>query len=393
MADEQEICPVSKYEAIIESPDDSTGPLTFGIELEFLVAFLDWEPDPHPQEERRLLRAEDRLSAPRSAIDHELLHVLEPSHNVSCRLESSDTHCGTQGVLIQYNQWRIDGDGSLSTDDYFAGYRFLGREITSEVMRADEPIAYTEKITDVCRAIRQMRVHINETAGMHVHVGRGEESFSLLTMKKLATIIWLTEKMLLGLHHPSRKESIYCILLRDESLLRIKAADTNSISNNILRIAREERMDEFIPRPASLEATKTIEELAGLMSAPDNPDLSRGAMSFTRFLPAAPGVGNIHTIEFRQMAGSLDPGPIIHWAKVCMAIVDFARLSTAPRYKELIARIIEEEATFTGLDLLSELDLPEEEQYFRGKMMDYSRGNLEFYEGERPGCPFLSTLE
>ncbi|KAI1458697.1 putative amidoligase enzyme-domain-containing protein [Annulohypoxylon moriforme] len=376
---------ITKYDKIIESPDDSKGALTFGIELEFLVPFLKrGECDPFPHEKRPLFKFENYFEA-----DALILNVLENACDLPLRHEISDQYRSPHHSVVLYDAWRLVKDSSVRFQKSdWKYYTWAGREITSVVMGSDDPKAYTEKITKICRAIRQLRVHLNLATSVHVHVGLGDEPFSLLTIKKFITLILLVDDMLMGLHHPKRRESRYCYLVSRCSAVSKLEPNRSKDYDDLMKRSLEQRMGEFIPEgpmtKQALQATKSIQELAFMMDDPDNIGYYRGSVSFARFLPEEGVGGNTQTIEFRQMAGCLDPDQIIHWVKVCVALVDFARLADAERYKSLLEKLMAKKSTFSAFDLLLELGLGEEEKHFRAQVKGYE-SNLDFYPGESSG--------
>ncbi|KAI1141683.1 putative amidoligase enzyme-domain-containing protein [Hypoxylon sp. FL0543] len=367
--------PVSKYDEIIESPDDSSGPLTFGIELEFLFPVLRKDcNDPHPSDNRQVHRfiGYDEISL-------QFVAILERACDIRFRLAKDDVFREPHGNVVLYDKWRLTNDNSVrfrkrSPEEYI----WNGREITSVIMRADDPAVYVKRITDVCHAIRQARVHLNQSTSVHVHVGRGEESFSLLTMKKASTLIWLVDEMLMQLHHPCRRESTHCRPLSNFSALGALTPREVIEGGNLLSESQAEQMQQFVPTTfpskKTLQASKRIGELVDLMCNLQEPRLYRGSVGFTRFLPAGKTGGNTHTFEFRQMAGCLDPAPIIHW------------------FKDLLFKVLTGGSTFTAFDLLLELNLVEEERYFRSAVERYNT-SLEFYVGENSGCLFVPQSE
>ncbi|KAI2468664.1 putative amidoligase enzyme-domain-containing protein [Annulohypoxylon bovei var. microspora] len=385
--------PITKYSEIIASPDDSNGNLTFGIELEFLVPSLKKEAsDPYPLETRPLFQWTNY-----SAHDTAVLEALEKACGFRFRLDHNDVFRLPYNSIIRYDMWRLTRDSSVKFGNIDPKeYIWTGREVTSEVMRSDEPRVYTEKITDVCRGIRQLRVHLNKTTSVHVHVGLGDEPFSLITMKKAIGLILLVDDMLMGLHHPGRRESYHCRLVSQCSKLALWEPESSLEAESFLEDALEQGMDEFVPRihltEQTLQATTGMEELALLMEGADESGHARGSVAFNRFLPADEIGGNTQTFEFRQMAGCLDPGQIIHWVKVCMAIIDFARLSEAEQYKDLLHKLLVGESTFSAFDLLLELGLVEEETHFRSRVEEYGV-NLDYYPGESSGELFVPKLE
>lgn len=248
--------PISKYDEIIESPNDSSGPLTFGIELEFLVPYLKKGiEDPDPQDKRPPITYRRRDDLP-----PQFLAALKAS------APEIPFRCGVQEAGAEndgppnYDEWRFLRDSSVRFGRTSEIYQWSGREITSVVMRADDPDFYTKSITSVCRAIRSTRVHLNASTSVHVHVGRGEESFSLVTMKKFASLIWLVDEMLLKLHHPSRHENRHCSLIKTSSIL----GTTNLSLPTPISEADAQQMDEFIPASAVAQVTGLAQQVGYL---------------------------------------------------------------------------------------------------------------------------------
>ncbi|KAI0888280.1 putative amidoligase enzyme-domain-containing protein [Annulohypoxylon maeteangense] len=384
---------IPKYLEAIESPDDTKGSLTFGVELEFLVPFSRKDiDDPFPDEKRPLFGYRDILKA-----DITILDAITNHCDIEFRTDLEDEFHPPYRNIIRYDEWRILRDLSVKfRKEECYHYRWVGREITSEVLKSDDPEVYTEKITKVCRAMRQLRVHLNDTTAVHVHVGLGDEPFSLLTIKKVITLILFVDDMLMGLHHPARRTSAHCRLVsRCSTIGRLEHSQRKTYDSLITR-SLEHGMAEFIPDVADanqlLQATDSIVELARMMDDPLHFCYYRGSISFAKFLPVDEVGGNTQTIEFRQMAGCLDPDQIIHWVKVCIGIVDFARLSNGGQYKGLIGKLMAKESTFSVFDFLSELGLVEEEKHFRAKVEGY-KSNPDFYPGESSGSMFVPELD
>ncbi|KAI1086987.1 putative amidoligase enzyme-domain-containing protein [Rostrohypoxylon terebratum] len=385
--------PVTKYEKIIESPDDSKGSLTFGIEIEFVVPILrSGVPDPFPSDRRPVFKYPDYSNAS-GLIFYELRKVCD----IPFRLDTNDSYYEPHRKVVRYDTWRIVRDPSVKYKGTRGEYSWAGREITSEVFKSDNPQHYTEQITKACRALRQLRVHLNQTTSLHVHVGLGDEPFSLLTIKKVIALILVADAMLLGLHHPARLDSPYCKLVSRCSSLGRWTSPLSQAQKESMRKPITASMARFIPDITAttdqvLQETESLEELARVMNDPDYYGYFRGTVSFARFLPEDGIGGNTQTIEFRQMEGCLDPDHIIHWAKVCMAIVDFARLAEPEKYKDLMEKLMVEEIPFSVFDLLLYLGLEKEEKFFRGKVKRYE-SNVDFYEGEGSGGLFVPEMK
>lgn len=62
---------------------------------------------------------------------------------------------------------------------------------------------------------------VNETTGLHVHVGNGAKGFKLLTVKHLIAFCWAFEPQLNSLHLPSRQDRKHCRSIRESSSLAV----------------------------------------------------------------------------------------------------------------------------------------------------------------------------
>ncbi|RYP72008.1 hypothetical protein DL771_004477 [Monosporascus sp. 5C6A] len=415
-----------KYDDVIAAVDDTLGGLTVGFELEVLFPALRYGvPDPHPFEHGAIY---EEGSADEDIPRHEfeppddfedkfdrwLVHHLqrEMSNGDEFRTEKNDLYYPPHNNVPRYDTWRLTKDASLSYDNgnpskasSRLGYAWMSREITSEVLssetdgNANNSTTYAAKITSICGALRRVRVHLNETTSVHVHVGRGDEAFSLRTVKKFPALLWLTDAGLLGLQHPARRENEHCRLVTLESVLAAKTVEELRRENSPLGGRAgdddvvEAQMLEYLPTLGTenilgaqlrrIWGADGVEELARLMKCSERTAVyERGSVGFTRFLPAGKTGGNTHTFEWRQMAGCLDPQAIIRWAGVCIGFTNFARLSDAATYKTLVTTIIQRGGTFTGLDLLEAFGLQPEACCFRQQVADYERGHLDLFEGQ-----------
>ncbi|KAI5922458.1 hypothetical protein F4810DRAFT_711572 [Camillea tinctor] len=400
---------IPKYEEIIDVEDDSQGALTFGFELEFLLATLEGDqPDPDTDESRDPLRtvvldSKDRNTFLniKSQVDKHLINLLE-TEGLPTRSEEEEKFHPSNNIIPIYNEWRISKDLSVFMKNSIGAesYRWHSREVSSIVMGSDNP-GYPNQIEKVCRALRKGRLHLNDTASVHVHVGRGDESFSLLTIKKFATLYWLTEAPLMKLQHPCRQSNKWCFHLTQMSNLAAKTSGGSAAGYRALAFSSLGKMNEFVPYQLS-EPLRTqfrwiwgcakIEELAELMEGfPKMVQCPRGSVGFTRFLPADETGGNTQTFEWRQMAASLDPDHILRWIRVCVAFTDFARGSTAEEFKGLLRTILERGSSYTGFDLLESLGLHAEAEYYKKKVEGYSN-NPEVFAGQGAGKLFVPPL-
>ncbi|KAI0421561.1 hypothetical protein F5X98DRAFT_370691 [Xylaria grammica] len=392
---------IPKIDDMIEARGDSAGTLTCGVELEFLVPSVNYlarDPDPNIKNQRLYKSRSRDLEDIKTEVREQLLKTLRQLKDIPFRaMDDDDFHPPHDNVVV-YDSWRLGRD---STVGRHAGrglsrgpYDWTNCELTSSVMDSNE---YAAKIGDVCRVLKSVRIYLNESTAVHVHVGRGDEPFSLLTVKKFAVLYWLTEKAILELHHPSRHDNKYSFRLTKYSTLA--SGSWVALNDGARKLDNGDRtMGDYIPE-ASLTTLRraqlrriwdcgSIEEVAKLMQGGCRKGLKyqaahkRGSVGFQRFLPAGKTGGNIQTFEWRQMAGSVDAGHINQWVKFCIAFTDFCRLSNGPAFKRLVGEIIEKGEGLTGIELLEVLDV--DTQIFKHMLEVWAqnRGFCEDNEGK-----------
>ncbi|KAI1343042.1 hypothetical protein F5Y15DRAFT_429020 [Xylariaceae sp. FL0016] len=402
-----------KLDEIVDAKDDSSGPLTVGIELEFLVPFVDHNvADPTPNVEQLLFRnSESPPDGPIREIDNQLLDVLREVDDLEVHHMDDDEYQPPHGNVPFYDAWRLGHDSTVqysSKIGWSLRYQWLGCELSSAIMSEDE---YDEKITDVISMLRTTRVHLNETTSVHVHVGRGDEAFSLLTLKKFATLYWLTETVIMKLQHPSRQRNKYCYLLTEcSNLASIELLLLGAELRDAETEASYQEMSEFVPiampglsvvqraQIRRIWSFNTIENLALAMQGnrslvpSDRVCYERGALGFKRFLPAGKSGGNTQTFEWRQMAGCLDVGHILRWVRLTLAFTNFCRLSKVETYQGLLATIINHGGTYTEKELVEDLGLAEEASFFKDKAVVYAGGMEDYFEGQSSGNLFVPPM-
>lgn len=344
-------------------------------------------------------------------------------------MDDDDFHPPHDNVVI-YDSWRLGCDCTVTKskkrhENFKGPYSWTGCELTSPVLGAHD---YAAKIEDVCRILKTVRVHLNGSTAVHVHVGRGNEPFrfvlwrhllsclrslsrdltnsgserSLPTVKKFATLYWLTEKAIMELHHPSRSDNRHCLPLTQHSVL---AARSRAALVDKHREPYDEgltHLEDYLPKggltgPQRAQVRRiwscgSIEEVAELMWIREDIDSDtpappkRGSVGFYRFLPAGKTGGNIQTFEWRQMFGSTDASHINQWIKACIAFTDFCRLSDQTTFKAFVGSIIAKGENYTGIELLEALDV--DTQIFRRMQGVWAR-NRHFYNDSRGRNLFL----
>jgi hypothetical protein len=187
-------------------------------------------------------------------------------------------------------------------------------------------------------------VSVNETCGLHVHVGKGRQNFpSDQETKNLFAILWIFENRLSRLHPPHRHDFEQCRSMRVLSPLAEKDL---SPKESLQRILACQSMAQVI----ILLTTAVVD----------------GGMAYEGY-NLLPGSAEPikRTVEFRQHAGTLDPEAIINWAIVCVRLLQYAGEAPQAELERFLWGNVEDERRFTAVDLIEKTALKKEAQYYR----------------------------
>ncbi|KAI0148229.1 hypothetical protein F4776DRAFT_606730 [Hypoxylon sp. NC0597] len=127
-------------------------------------------------------------------------------------------------ILEHYSHWRVEEDMSVREDridlpgDWTNKYSWAGVEVISPV-ELDIPAAFAAINYARKLLTSTYRCRVNPSAGFHVHVGQGAERFPLQSMRRIASLVWSAENLLVTLNHPSRPANYYSRALRNRSRL------------------------------------------------------------------------------------------------------------------------------------------------------------------------------
>jgi len=199
-------------------------PLTFGVEIETVCLWsLPRSLNPEPGHVDKLAPA---LQLPRPEWNYnaqearrqmqELVRSIDVPEGVDPSLGENEAEDGQH-----YLDWTFKGDTSINEPSARrAGYEgFEGIEITSPIMWAtEESFQYVNR---VFRALTgKFRLRINQTTGLHVHVGRGtKRNFSQQELRYFGAMIWSAEHVLDTLQPPERRSNHYSMCVRSFSNL------------------------------------------------------------------------------------------------------------------------------------------------------------------------------
>ncbi|KAI0869402.1 hypothetical protein GGS24DRAFT_165375 [Hypoxylon argillaceum] len=208
--------------------------LSQGIELEFLVAYLDTD-EIDPDEENsstlapilRIDDADDKVNEDSIWVPiEEHIRTTLRDHGIPVRNPLAPPNIIHPLHLAGVDQWDVTSDGSVSDGDVESKlpigkpgrYRWFPVELRSPACW-DVPHAYDE-IRFVVNLIKsKYRVRVNPTCGFHVHVGNGARYFKAETMKRLGAFLFAADPMISRLHAPWRRIGDFSTSVRYSSRL------------------------------------------------------------------------------------------------------------------------------------------------------------------------------
>ncbi|RYO93795.1 hypothetical protein DL763_004280 [Monosporascus cannonballus] len=192
----------------------------------------------------------------------------------------------------------------------------------------------------------------NEKCGFHVHVGRRERGFEVLTLRKLYSLLVLGgEAILNGLLCPSRRDNFYCRdMTKVSTVIRFPRVSFDLTGrapyewfSRCLLVNSDDVIPDHIKEALwKVWRAKDLDEFCGCVEDHKNVGVWFGNLdSFEHF-----GHGK-RTIEFRKAEGDLgltEPSNtdfVITWPEVCVRLVAFAIDSDPEGFGRVINETVE----------------------------------------------------
>ena len=354
--------------------------LSFGVELEMIMAFHETLLLPHlprgatvlkdvPKDQEPMLRRHPHDERYRSwAVITEDPHPATPQPN--CALEigghyraycfeaikvaqsllGADTrvHESCFRKSQDFSTWQVQNDTSLSgysaakkaesfpnlngkTDEYDT----WGVEVVSppfSLCDLDGAMASTKQLLGQLNKSKSA-VQSDEQCGLHVHIGRKDNSeFDLSTLKHLAYLLIVYEDALFSLRPKTRRQAVqntsgqarenFCSSLRERFALDEPKAATRQAKHTHNLPVPEHGWDCYMPDLHNVRS-----QIFGCTTAAALVKLLQGAGRHTcvNFKPIIdPRRPNI--VEFRQHTGTLETATIRNWIELCQRLVELAEL-------------------------------------------------------------------
>lgn len=222
-----------------------------------------------------------------------------------------------------FEKWEVTSDGSLKApvEGLAQGYKWYGVEVISPAFYLTEgSLQEVIRVTEIIKST--YLVNINDSCGLHVHVGVGDETFTFPHIRNLHALLYAFSPQLNSLHPARRETSSMCIPLRS---IRGKDGRTFPPMEGVVRLLLTQNFDDLYELTGAETRTK--------MSYNFNP--------IFKYEKEFRGSG---TVEFRQHEGTLDGEAIRIWIKTVVRLVEFAReLIADPTYFTQLLNVLEQE--------------------------------------------------
>jgi hypothetical protein len=328
--------------------DASTGNanLTFGVEIEFLLATLEnRDIDPHENDPRQVYG----ITAPEVGSDGWTVYTTPGAGTARNRIADTLNSAGinTYRAVItgtRIEKWELKDDATIEEPNDLEPYGFVRVEIVSP------PLYFSEQACQQVKAVIEVltnsyRLITPESAGLHIHVGNESNGFDEFAIHKMLATLWTFEPAIETIHPPWRKDNLYSESFRD-SIFGVDYSVANATS--------KERLDLFLTK------SDWFDELwASFLE-------ERGAYNFSNLDNHPPNPKN--TIEFRQHESALDPDRVYHWTKLCVGLVNFAHKTSLATLKPfLLLHIDDPPADFTVVKVLTAIGLPPQSLFYSTK--------------------------
>jgi hypothetical protein len=297
----------------LEPPPEPKSELTFGIEIEFVVATAPVnEVDPQPELCGQIFEMHDR----RHYTNERLVgaHICQTLNKYRIPAE---LHNGIFGWKPSNTlAWSVRRDASIRAPEPGLLYEWQDIEINSPTFQFSE--AALNQVRRVCRILnKEYRINCNRSCGLHVHVGNAMAGFSYEVIRNLMATIWTFEPQIDTLHPLHRLNNSTCPGFRGKSQLA-KRPQVLGDPKKGLEILLSKHLKNF----------NRLKELTEPVI--DNNYFSGGTrMGYHLGDPCAllepdNWEGLKRTIEFRQHKSTLDGSAVAEWIEFCIRLVGFA---------------------------------------------------------------------
>ncbi|OIW24041.1 hypothetical protein CONLIGDRAFT_121852 [Coniochaeta ligniaria NRRL 30616] len=209
-----------------EDSNTSRNVLSFGCELEFIVAYvIGDEPDPDADDEHLapILRLPGDIP---SEFSHDYIykHMKTTLRDAGLTLQDDDLPLPPDvdeqraraifGISVKHDDSLHEGN----IDKTWNGYRFQGVEVNSSASWTST-IAFQELELLIQVLLHNYRIRVNQSCGLQFHIGNGLRPLNTQTVKRVAALLWCLDPIGCHIHPPQRRRGQYSLPIREHSRL------------------------------------------------------------------------------------------------------------------------------------------------------------------------------
>lgn len=344
---------------------------TCGVEIEFILVFFrsrefqTWRETAIARE----IPADKVILAELAERDHARRGIINSLREVGFGVNDQDE--------LDTTRWTVASDGSVhateeereSRTKRFANGQqrsFTGEEcgrliycpveVKSRVLpfNANSLLAVERAVQTI---VKKHLVYVNESCGLHVHVGNQALGFPIQTVKNFATLVTCFQKQFNQFHPEHRLQSDFCLL--ETTAFEPRDRDPSRMAVIIDKI---ETLEDIINRFGKHR---------------DEPEVinHNWCYNFNNLIFRE----DRRTIEFRQHQGTLDSAAILRWIQFACISVSIAHSISKEELWRLILEAAESHPEWDIFMLLHKLDQPELAASYRSHCVKHRPG-LKLYD-------------
>ncbi|KAK3336329.1 hypothetical protein B0T19DRAFT_437106 [Cercophora scortea] len=356
------------------SPDDTdpqldtVDDLAFGFELKCLLPLLvKGNTDPEPDDKRRAIitqSQDDEEQRREQAYECLVDTIRDAGQNATTitalnKLGHEERQCWESSWIVK----KANSAVPLEDEKALEGYVWVSIEVNSPKLRARDPET-CRRVSAVLTALNSAhRLRANYSCEVHVHLGRMDgHPFSLSTLKRLATLLWLAEPILRSIRDPKSPNynSVYTwgseLLAYSRLAKKLRTPVPAADAENDAPI-QDEQLEKLLQdrkTAASVEDSRALHEIwrtsshldLGRLLSGDERRYRRLGFNFSAFgLEDERAKNNPRTLEFRIMEGMVQTDPILGWLFICSAIAEAAVLKSDDRLARAVERMLRERSS------------------------------------------------
>lgn len=364
-------------------------PVTFGLEFEFLVSverrhFLPEPPDPGryfiPLEEYRTFGVPPTFPAQ--------IYIAEVLNNAQFfavsildKYDEKDPMLHHRLTSDYYSVWRVRGDSTVHPDtaSLFRRWQFLGLEINSPKLLADEP-GFLE-VKNVLELLRKnVRMSLSTSCGLHVHVDASVLMFA--ERQHFLCLYLMIEDVLFSFCAPHRRSNTWCLPTSRHSYLADYARD------HYRRLPLAHRVRPLKPMGQSvsvevyeqhylIQRTWTTRNMRRLLDQAARREGTRTALAIKNVGRQSEDKDK-WTFEFRHLQGTLDAEVVKQWTRVCVGLVlaakglgEYGKAVANMAYNKFYAMGRQQDKAKARCELLQLLGLEDAVDFWKGQVLAY----------------------